>query len=468
MYFTHDNDEWPVDSLTYSESVQPHDVTSTEGAVPSIGANVAFAHWANVYALYREDVTFESNTYQVVEVGDASKAKSLSALSRLERFNFDYNWPSLDNLSGLVSIGAGRGLTFSVRSSVTAKYNKEVRALPPLWGNGWLRLKELCSAFEIHSRGNENVFELNENRPVWDLQDDHVISADISLVSADVVDEINVASYEYNNYRNKTTEVFPKFSTDPGYSSITADAGETSDTELQLDFLMDPGQQLAQPVCLDFVENKEYTTPVYSVVGNDDLPIKPKQWADFGGNVSVRVKEDDPSVLVVSVTGAMLEHLAPFTVAMSSGDGHNYNSLHVIARGVSRIRKVARLKTGVVNYGDAVRTAEFDNPFVCTPTTIANAYIDATRRYSGFTHTAVFNILNEKIMPRVGDYVRYNGHVWRIDSSSEANGATTTMNCTEHTRIKDWNETLGTMTFKDFNAKFAGKTINEFDARILL
>ena len=91
---------------------------------------------------------------------------------------------------------------------------------------------------------------------------------------------------------------------------------------------------------------------------------------------------------------------------------------------------------------------------MCTPTAIANARIDVARAFSGLVQTATFSVLDQEGAPDVGEFVRYNGVMWRVDSIVEsAEGLE--LSCSEHTTIADVDTVLreaGVTTIAQFNA----------------
>ena len=121
----------------------------------------------------------------------------------------------------------------------------------------------------------------------------------------------------------------------------------------------------------------------YSVVGADDLPITVAQWTEGGGDVNAEIDPEDPSRLLIKVTGAKWPHLAPYRIAASAG-GTDYNSLHITGDGVARIKRTALLYTGAdpaVVMDDV--GAEVDNPYITSLPQALNTGFHAAAAYNG-------------------------------------------------------------------------------------
>lgn len=160
------------------------------------------------------------------------------------------------------------------------------------------------------------------------------------------------------------------------------DAGEEREFSVPLDGSM---YAVNQPTMIDFVQNRPYpgTNGVYSVVGNDDLPIQPLQWAAQGGWLRASVSPDG-NTLTIRVKGMRNTALQPYRIAMSSGGGTYYNSLHITGEGITSTKETLTLYTGAPPHstGEDVGIT-IDNPNISTLAEAYTAGLVAAGTYAG-------------------------------------------------------------------------------------
>lgn len=122
------------------------------------------------------------------------------------------------------------------------------------------------------------------------------------------------------------------------------------------------------PTYVAFVPDQDVTGGgVYTAVGSDSLPITPAQWAAKGGKLAVRISEEDPSIIKVTITGPDIPELAPFRIAMSSGSGNYYNALRITGTGVFIRDQYVDLATGALPSTTGQKNAvECTNPYIST------------------------------------------------------------------------------------------------------
>ena len=177
----------------------------------------------------------------------------------------------------------------------------------------------------------------------------------VSDFGENILDLVNAKNFSYSHHRGEPTElitvnvyhkqysqlsqVLPvvptKFDNEYAVDNtretiISVGKGKVTETEIRV---RAETEEVYQPACVESINlNAIPQTGCYTVVGKDNRPIKPRQWLDNGGNLTVSVKEDRKTI-VVSVTGANIPHLEPFRVCESAG-GTDYGSLYVFAKGI--------------------------------------------------------------------------------------------------------------------------------------
>src|SRR5690625_1600688 len=258
---------------------------------------------------------------------------SLVAEDTVRRFNVD-RWmntfpqfpsdvPAITGILEALCIEVGVG--YDIRYIPPERTEDESIMFPGGKINLWDTLKELAAIHRIDMwvEGQTVVFDNLGNNKV-EIAD--VIAEGWSADISNIANWVEVIWYEptESNYWEKDLEFHPRGNNEDA-QILQADAGETVEVELDVNAWV---TSVNQPTCVEWVDNETYddSQGVYSVVGNDNLPITPGQWLDNGGDLKVELT-DDPSIVKVTLKGANLPELAPFRIAMSSGN--HYNSLHL-------------------------------------------------------------------------------------------------------------------------------------------
>lgn len=263
---------------------------------------------------------------------------------------------------------------------------------PGFVGNMWDHMKWLLSANRIEMALVFNTVVFREFREFVAVTDR------LSNVTVNVGQGESARSIEISYYNNRYVvgeELYPLPSSydasedDDDVNApviMQADANETVEYTLQLE---------ATPIAIDenptpvsSVTNSPQGSSKYVVVGADDLPIQPGQWTDAGGKLTAKISEDDPTQLIVTFRGANIPSLAPFRVAMSSGSGNYYNSLHILGTGTVFEKKTIQIYTGAAT--DTTGTdigVSVENPFVNTLSDAIDLGMRTAAAYSGFEAT---------------------------------------------------------------------------------
>jgi hypothetical protein len=308
---------------------------------------------------------------------------------------------------------------------------------PGFVGNVWDNIKRIMAAEQIEMA---LVYDKIVVRPLRTLQ----ANLDRSVsISENVNTQSTAKSVEVYYYPTEVItqgEVFPVQGEDP--SILQVDVGETREFTLNLTASL---TSVNQPVVMYTVENRPYndTSGVYAVAGNDGLPIPTDQWLAQGGQLSVRIG-DDSSTLIVTVTGASNVALAPYRIAMSSGAGNFYNSLHITGQGTRYTEEMITLTTGATSAttGEEVG-ATVTNPFIQTLAQAYTAGIRASGTYAGPVYTVSGTALN----------------------INRAGGNRDEIRATFLDYNQWWSDTHpGELQFSNFNAAWNGQTFAQFNA----
>lgn len=347
------------------------------------------------------------------------------------------------------------------------------------------------------------------------------------------VDDTRLASavevfYIHSVARHASTLIYPAGGWSEEDKIISVGANEVEEVEIDLD----PGsgneglgvsiESLVQPVCQDFVGREVVDASVYCVMGNDGKPIPAARWESMGGSLEVEIGEDTRS-LIVRVTGSSEEELAPFRIAATAGDSHNYSSLRVMGAGVVFDRRMIRAETGHSSDIAAQEVLQVESDFIVgidsawkalfatfATATGPHSSISVTTRginrqkdasiaqsptignfnamyagqtigdfnteWSGKTIADVNKMLfdsvaltfqNQAFGNIAGARVLHDGCWYRIVEGA-VNFGQVTYTAVRDTTIGDWNTHYAGKTIGDFNALASGKTLGELALQPLL
>lgn len=193
-----------------------------------------------------------------------------------------------------------------------------------------------------------------------------------------------------------------------------------------------------QPVCVLNIGPAYDSSSVYTVAGNDGLPIPPQMWKDYGGDLTVEVNPDTRS-LKVTIRGMDFPEYGPYQIAVSSGDGTSYSTLRIRGTGVILDPQVVDQSTGLdADQAPDEYSDEVTNEFI---TNVDQAYQAAAWQVAGATG------------PARGISFSASGINRAEDSGSTA-----------FATLQDWDDAFAGMTTDDWDAIWAGKSEEDWAA----
>lgn len=246
--------------------------------------------------------------------------------------------------------------------------------------NLWDRFKMLMSAQQIEAALVNNVVVLRVPRK-FEAYTNRQIAAGWTIGRGDTAEFVEIKYYTTGYFDNQ--EFYPLLLENEELPIMQVDTTEIAEYAIEMNVTLDVWPE--NPIRVEsFVPNAPVGYSVYSVVGNDDLPIPPEMWNDYGGRLWVEPHPDSPNTIVVKIEGAAIPRLAPFRIAMSSGAGNYYNSLRLVGSGVVTEEHMLTLRTGASRNTTGSKVGlTVENPYV---TSLSQAYdtgLKTAAAYSG-------------------------------------------------------------------------------------
>lgn len=306
--------------------------------------------------------------------------------------------------------------------------------------NVWLNVKALCASYRVElSFASNNIVV----RPLRQR------TAQMGRVASKTwnIDNSNhaqsVEGYWYEPSEQSSGLLYPVGGWSTDTEILQVNAGETVTADLSLtpgddgEGLGVSATSVTQPVCVDSVGRYDSASSVYTVSGNDGLPIKAAAWRAMGGALSVKIGDDTRS-LIVTVTAPQEAKYAPYQIAMSAGTSSAYSSLRIVGTGVFFNRQKLVFSTGVSADDASTEVgATVDLPFITSRDQLVKLMVRTVGAYSAGSRTISINATGINHKGDVGAY--------------------------SYGKVPDWNAFYAGKTAADFNTTWAGKTAHDWD-----
>lgn len=423
-----------IKSFSVQEDATPIDPSSSAGGVGQINVNLDDFEDAQrlIGQVILADGSRGKTSGNVRTLNSVDGALVLSADSVLGMFNTDrVVSPFVGSFKDAIQFYCD---LVNIQNDVLVDSTVADRSVkyPGFTGNVWVHIKQIMSKEQVEMA---LVFDRVYVRPLRLLVADQArsISQGWSVDNTNAARSVDV--YYYNHSYGTQREVYPVPGTEASIYNVGP--GETVVFTEQLNASL---FSVNQPVVQNFVNNTTFsgTNGVYSVSGNDGLPITAAQWAAQGGSVKVRIT-DDPSVIEITIVGANASLPAPFRIGMTSGSSNFYNSLHITGTAVTWDKKLVNLRTGVPADETSVEVGvTVDNPFISTYEQALSLGMRTAGAYAGLNYTV-------------------NGTALDINRTNEGRDLI-------QATIEDFNFEYepGTL-ISEFNTIWSGKTIEDFN-----
>ena len=417
-----------IEQYSVSEESTPLNAADNTGAVGQLNLSFPESSQRNDEillgkTLYLSDYSNGMVTGTVTRVGATDGAASITADSRLgqlvpERTIKPFNGTLGDAFRYYLSLG-------KITTNIVVDPSLESRSVtyPGRYGSPWEFLKQICVVQRVEIALVSNAVVLRPARQrIAEVVND--ISRGWEISNTQMAEAVEV--YYYNNRYVDQALVYPYGGWNEEVQVYQVDANEVMEVEVALDGSL---TSIMQPAPVDYVA-KNYTGPtsVYSVSGNDGLPIKAAQWKAQKGKMTVAIQEDTQT-LKITITGASEKKYAPYRIAVTSG-ANAYSSLRIMGTGVMFKKTLLRVPTGVP---EALAVSEvgvqIDNPAISTFTDATTAGLAAAQKYA---HPEQTISIQASVVNRKGEKGEVTYPVFNV-FNTENNGKTFDTWNTEYT-----------------------------------
>lgn len=204
------------------------------------------------------------------------------------------------------------------------------------------------------------------------------------------------------------------------------------------------------------------TFGVYTVAGNDGLPVTEARWNATGGRVQVEMT-DDPARAKVIIQGPTDDSLAPYRIAMTSGN--YYPALRLVGSGIRFRKEEAQIATGVdpsLTTADSVGSV--DSPAIDTFSQGLRKAQREAHRACGLAQELSFDA--DPAVAVLGSRFRHNDVVWRV-SKLGFSESHTTVTALPDTTLGELEDEWSGMTLGDFEDAWVGLNAGDWHLRPL-
>ena len=429
-----------VINYSYSEGSTPLVPGDESGAIGDISIDVMDCNNSSIM-LYKDEFFLRdrfhgSVTGAVENVSSNNQVVTMGGRSRLAFLNVERTAQTqngsieevLGYLFGLVGIDGNvvydAGLSTNTINT------------PGYFGDLWVFVKQLASAYDFEITVIRNFIVV---RPVRQriIDATNIVEENWQIQDIQLAREFDVAYYNYTPQTDFL--VFPEGGWTPEVATYQVEANETVEFEIDLEFFLTSVQQ---PTVQDVVAKDFGGASVYSVSGNDNLPVSAAFWTDLGGDMSFEILDQGSRVKVI-ITGPDFDSLSPYSISVSDGST-SYSTLRIVGSGTDFKRELYTERTGLTaNDTFLEKGAEIDNPAI-------NTLADA-KRYALFARR-VYALPSQTFSTSAREFPRLEGSIPFIFYPTFA----------------EYNSSVfASYSFNNFNSDYGSITFDQFTTQIL-
>ena len=372
-------------SYSYSEGSTPHMVGDDSGGVGDISVSVPDFRNDGII-LYKDAVTLTDDVYGSVtgRIDSLSSTNGIIDLTGRSRLGFlnvpGVVAPATTTIRGLFeSIFAAANLLDDVAFSPLVP--ETTITAPGYEGDLWVFVKQACSAYGVEVSLINNTIYVQPIRQ-REVNIESISNETYNLADVDLAQSFDVAYYNYSEETGALA--YPRGGWTPEVTVYQVEANEVLLVDVPVEGYL---TSIKQPIAQDTVA-KDYSgsDSVYSVSGNDGLPVTAAFWNDFGGSVKAELIQNG-TVIQLTIVGPNFPELSPYSLGVSDGST-SYSTVRIIGDGVFFDRKTVNIKTGITADISAREFGpEVDNPLVDTLEQALDVGVKTRQMYALPRHT---------------------------------------------------------------------------------
>lgn len=377
-----------IDTYSLSESSTPLSGSDSSGSVGTVSFNVPYRD--DYVLLHNRDIRITTVSRGITEgfisaIGRSDEGGNVPITvtlrtGRLNLFNIQAQ-PFIGTLAGAFGYYLSLG-NQSTRYQVDPEIASRQVAYRGWNGELWYYLKQLAAAQDADINLVSGIIVLRPIR-TRTMVEDHDATRSLSVSDAQLAQSVDVNYYNSKPITNQL--VYPPGGWTPEVVPITIGAGETRTETVTLSSSV---TSVAQPTIQTYVSRTHRSSSVFTVVGDDGLPITPTAWRAGGGSLKVEINPDTVSLDVVitaptglrSITG---EPHNTYSIALGD-DGGRFSTLRIVGTGVAFDKQVMNVGTGI---GPTMTSqdvgATVDNVFLSTAGDAYKVALRTAREFSG-------------------------------------------------------------------------------------
>lgn len=352
----------------------------------------------------------------------------------------------------------------------------------------WEKLKELCAGFSASTTDNVGIeMIIINNELVFRKAGQSVVSFEkklsgesISIESFESAQSVEVFNYNTSYGANQVFYENTNFDNskapeDRFQSSISDSMQVEAGATLRKRFSVNASfVSVNPPVCVEQID-RTYpapyagTTGQYVIVGIDDLPIKPSEWNDNGGSVTIELTDENGNQLPAGeielvITAPKLTGLpkasdtnaiafAPYKIGVESSGEADYPALWLTGTGVFYEKKSHLFLTGSSDeYNSNAQGPTVDNIFITNGFNASSRGVAAAQANCGPKITLSQQLHSGFNFGDVGASQIYGLNKYRINSANFSDSSISLTSDSSLT-IDEWNQIWAGLDFSDFDTK---------------
>lgn len=422
-----DGQDYETIDFSVSEAATPLAAGDSTGAVGSISFSIPQPdpevvpdHPINVFGptyLLKRHVRLDDSRkgYTLGRIDTAQRSLTtsairLTAISRLGELNVHniQAQPFIGNLSDAFEYYmslAGVNFDFAVDPDVAST----PVVFPGWFGELWFHLKQLAAAVDCDVSLVSGIILL---RPIRErvATRGRDLDRDFQVGGGSLAQYIE--AIQYNNRPITDELVYPPGGWSEEVTVINVNSGESIEETLELSASV---SSITQPVMQTFVSHDHRDSSVFTVVGDDGLPIQPSAWSANGGSLSVEINPDTTSLTVKITAPTGLpntdgEEIGVYGISLSSDSNTGrYSTLRILGTGVAFDKKTIRIPTGLTPAETSTEVGvTIDNPFLSEANEVYRAGIRAVRDYNGTSMQVSGSVVSINQLGDTGELVQRN------------------------------------------------------------